>query len=312
MNSDTVYNYVLGHDMRAENPLHTHLTAMFSEIAERTGGRLKVEIVPWGGVGSSKIALRKLLDNEIQIHPISGMPLSTVVPIAGMEGLPYAFASEDEACRILDGAFGDLLRSHIAKLGLHVSQHIWWQGFNQISTSTGPLRHAQDLDGFKLRIAQVPYKQELFSALGCDPQQIHYQAIYDNLKSGAASGEETPYLYIELDKFAEVQTHLAVTNHRFASFWLCFNQQAWAALPEDIRAIVSDAEARHVMDYRRTMVKENAAACERLKERLVFNEADTASFVERLKRNGFYERARRAFGEEAWTLLERERGAAYP
>lgn len=298
--------------MRAENPLHKHLVELFGAAEAATSGRLTVDVVPWGQSGPSKVTLQKLLSGEVEFHPISGMPLSTIVPLAAMEGLPYAFESEEQACRVFDGPFGDMIRREVSKKGLTVFPHIWWQGFNQMSTSVGPMRDASDLDGFKIRIAQVPYKRDLFSSLGCDPQEIHYQAIYDKLKSGEATGEETPYLYIELDRFAEVQSHLSVTNHRFASFWLCANTEAWNRLPDDIRTTVADLAAKQVRLYRNDMLAANAAACERLKGRLAFNVADTRSFVERLKDNGFYPRWRKEFGEAAWSLLETQRGAAYP
>ena len=66
------------------------------------------------------------------------------------------------------------------------------------------------------------------------------------------------------------------------------------------------------MLFREDMERANAEAAERLKSRLIFNVADTSTFVERLKQNGFYNRKRKEFGEQAWTLLENARGAAYP
>lgn len=38
------------------------------------------------------------------------------------------------------------------------------------------------------------------------------------------------------------------------------------------------------------------------------DEADTSTFVERLRQSGFYNRWRREFGEKAWSLLEAQRG----
>jgi TRAP-type C4-dicarboxylate transport system substrate-binding protein len=302
------FHYVCAHDMRVENPLHIRLTQVFEAVRDETQGRLEVEIIPWGGAGPSKVSLGKLLNDEIAFHPVSGMPLSTIVPVAAMEGLPFAYRSEEEACRIFDGAFGDLLRKEIAAKGLVVFPMIWPQGFNQITSSTTPIRTVHDLNGFKLRIAQVPYKLDLFRSLGCDPQQIYYQAVYDNLKSGAASGQETPYLYVEMDKFVEVQKYLSATYHRLGSFWMCANPESWKALPADVRESVERNLKKHVALFREDMVRLNAQAAERLKTRLEFNQADTSTFVERLKQNGFYARWRKEFGEKAWALLEAQRG----
>jgi TRAP-type C4-dicarboxylate transport system substrate-binding protein len=268
--------------------------------------------VPWGGTGPSKLTLTKLLEGDIAFHPVSGMPLSTLVPIAAMEGLPFAFDSEEEACRVMDSEFGDLLRKEIAAKGLIVFPRNWPQGNNQITSSTKPIRTVEDLDGFKLRTAQVPYKVDLFSSLGCKPQQIYYQAVYDNLKSGAASGQETPYLYIEMDRFVEVQKYLSITNHRMGNFWLCANPGRWHALPRDVQESVERNAREYVELFRADMVRANAEAAERLKSRLEFNVADTSGFVARLKDSGFYARWRKEFGERAWTLLEEKRGRPLP
>jgi len=294
--------------LRAENPLHIRLTQMWEAVRNETQGRLEVETLPWGATGPSKVTLTKLLHNEIAFHPVSGMPLSTIAPVAAMEGLPYAFQSEEEACRILDGEFGNLLRKEISAKGLVVFPKIWPQGYNQMTSSTKPIRTADDLTGFKLRIAQVPYKLDLFKSLGCDPQQIHYQAVYDHLKSGAASGQETPYLYVEMDRFVEVQKYLNVTSHRLASFWLCANPESWNALPHDIQESVERNASKYADLFRQDMSRTNAEACERLKSRLQFIEVDTSTFVDRLKTSGFYQLWRKEFGEKAWTLLETKRG----
>ncbi len=307
----TRFRYVCAHDMRVENPLHQRLTQMWDAVSAETGGVLEMEIVPWGATGPSKVSLGKLLNNEVAFHMVSGMPLSTIAPIAAMEGLPFAYRSEEEVCRVFDGSFGDMLRREIAAKGLIVFPNIWPQGFNQITSSTVPIRTVDDLKGFRLRTAQVPYKVDLFSSLGCDPQQIYYQAIYDKLKSGEASGQETPYLYVEMDKFVEVQKYLSITNHRLGSFWMCAHPDSWNALPANVRESVERNAKKYVMLFRADMEKANAEAAERLKSKLIFNQADTSTFVERLRQNGFYGRWRKEFGEKAWSVLESARGA-YP
>jgi TRAP-type C4-dicarboxylate transport system substrate-binding protein len=306
------FHYICSHDMRPENPLHIRLTQMFEAVRSETAGRLEVEIVPWGGSGPSKVSLTKLLEGEIAFHPVSGMPLSTIVPIAAMEGLPFAFESEDEACRVMDSEFGDFLRKEIAAKGMIVFPKNWPQGNNQITSSVRPIRTVEDLDGFKLRTAQVPYKVDLFTSLGCEPQQIYYQAVYDNLKSGAAWGQETPYLYIEMDRFVEVQKYLSITEHRMGNFWLCANPGRWKTLPRDVQESVERNASKYVDLFRADMVRANEEAAERLKPRLEFNRTDTSGFVERLKQSGFYKRWRTEFGERAWTLLEEKRGRTLP
>lgn len=104
------FEYVCANDMRADNPLNLGLTEMWDRIERGTNGVLSVRVMPWGTAGPSKESLAKLIDGCIAFHPVSGMPPSTRVPIAAMEGLPYACRTEEDAFRVLDGEFGTLLR----------------------------------------------------------------------------------------------------------------------------------------------------------------------------------------------------------
>jgi TRAP-type C4-dicarboxylate transport system substrate-binding protein len=89
---------------------------------------------------------------------------------------------------------------------------------------------------------------------------------------------------------------------------MCAHPDSWNALPQKVKDSVDRNAKKYVALFREDMVKANAEAAGRLKSRLVFNEADTSTFVERLKQNGFYNRWRREFGAKAWSLLETQRG----
>jgi DNA-binding ferritin-like protein (Dps family) len=65
---------------------------------------------------------------------------------------------------------------------------------------------------------------------------------------------------------------------------------------------------QYAMLFREDMLRENIAAGKRLEKRLVFNTTDVATFVEKLRDDGFYKRWRSEFGEKAWSLLENQRG----
>ena len=85
------FHYVCAHDMRAENRSISGLRR-WDAVRDEAQGQLEVRAHTVGRRRFFKVSLAKLLNNEIAFHMISGMPLSTIVPVAAMEGLPFAFA----------------------------------------------------------------------------------------------------------------------------------------------------------------------------------------------------------------------------
>ena len=80
-----------------ENPLHIRLTQMFEAVAPRNARPLEARSSRGAGAARQKSSITKLLEGDIAFHPSRAWPLSTIVPVAAMEGLPFAFESEDEA-----------------------------------------------------------------------------------------------------------------------------------------------------------------------------------------------------------------------
>lgn len=91
--------------------------------------------------------------------------------------------------------------------------------------------------------------------------------------------------------------------------WFLANRPAWEKLPADLRAIV----ARHIdaagMNERADVTALNSSLQKDLADRgMVFNQARSDTFRDKLRSNGFYSEWKGKYGEEAWALLERYSG----
>jgi TRAP-type C4-dicarboxylate transport system substrate-binding protein len=108
-----------------------------------------------------------------------------------------------------------------------------------------------------------------------------------------------------------VQKYLSMTNHMWDGFWFLCNKRAWERLPEDVREIV----ARHINEAavnERTDVEAlNATVRGELESNgMEVNEPDTASFRQKLADAGFYAEWKKAYGDDAWAILEKAVGSS--
>ena len=301
--AQTVFRYDYSHSQPTEYPLHTAAVRMWNAVREETNGRLDVRIHPNGQLGSDAAVITQLRSGAVQFTTQSGATLSAVVPVTGIENLPFAFKSTNMVLSALDGRLGEYLRKEMLAQQIYCFPKIFNLGFRQITASDRPIRTVDDFNGFKIRTPQSKIFVDVFKTLGASPTAIGFNELYIALQTRVVDGQETPYSVIETSKFYEVQKYLSVTNHMWTGWWLIANNDAWTALPDDIRAVVSRNADKYISIERSEVEELNVAVADKLRRQgLTFNTADVASFQPRL--HDFYARWKDAFGFTAWSLLE--------
>lgn len=301
--AQSTFNYKYSHSQPVDFPLHTATVQMWDAIRRETKGRLNVQVFPNGQLGSDAAVITQLRSGAIQFTTQSGATLSAVVPVTAIENLPFAYRTTKQLFAALDGNLGVYLRKEIAAKGLFCFPKMFNLGFRQVTSSTHPIRNADDFNGFKIRTPQSAIYVDLFRAFGATPTAIGFNELYTSLQTRVVDGQETPFCIIESSRFYEVQKYLSVTNHSFTGWWMIANGEAWNALPPDIKAIVERNALKYTDLQRRDIDLLNGAVEEKLKRQgMVINQANIESFKSRLK--AFYAKYREEFGPTAWSLLE--------
>jgi len=293
---------------------HTHgfLVALWDEVRTATGGALDVTVHALnGGVsGSDPAALAMLVSGELEFMTLMGGILGKVVPVAEVQGLPFAFASHAQVHAAMRGPLGDHLREEMAAKGIHgFRDGVLENGFRHVVSIDRPVRTAADLAGYRMRIPDGRMFEDAFRALGATPVVVNIRELYGALKERRVDGQENPLVVTEVNRLYEVCRYVSLTGHMWSGFNLIGNLAFWRRLPEDVRQAVNRAVAVHVGRQRAYTDEFNRVLATKLEtERgLIFNTADAASFRTVLT-GEFYRRWRRELGETAWELLERAVG----
>ncbi len=303
------FNWKFATNIPPTHPSNAQAQAAIDRIREQSGGRLNITLFPNNQLGGDTDMFSQLRSGAIHLFPISGLIVQTVVPEAGANGIGFAFKDYDTVWAAMDGDFGAAIRSRIEAAGIHPFEKIWDNGFRQITSSRGPIRSPEDLQGFKIRIPVMPILTSLFESMGAGPSSINIKEAYSALQTKLVDGEENPLALIDSWKFYEVQKYCSLTSHVWDGLWVLANSRAFNRLPPDLQEVVSRNINQAAVGQRvalRTLNEGLQAEIE--KQGMQFNRPDPELFRAKLRDAGFYKQWQGKFGPELWAALEKYTG----
>jgi TRAP-type transport system periplasmic protein len=304
------YVFVQYHGQSATSTLHANLVRMWTAISAQTGGRVTASVHAENGkvAGGDPAALRMLMVGEIEFYTLMGGIIGTVVPVAEVQQVPFAFASAAQAHKAIDGPLGRMIGSEMAAKGMHLfPQGGFDNGMRQVASVTRPVTTPDDLAGMTIRVPPGQLIFDAFRAFGAEPVIIPAYQLYDGLATGRVEAQENPLAVLEGFKLYELVKYVSLTNHMWSGFNLMAHLPTWQRLPDDIRGVIERNVVKHVSQQRTDQSALNARLRQELARRgLIFNEVDQAAFRARL--DGVYASWRERLGGRCWGLLEAEVG----
>jgi len=299
-----------GNNLPLSHPLNIRAQEAADRVREKTSGRVEIKIFPNNQLGGDTDMLSQVRSGGITFFTPSALVIATLVPVAAINAVGFAFADYDQVWKAMDGGLGAHVRAAIAKLNLHAFETIWDNGFRQMTSSAKPIESAKDMAGLKIRVPVSPLSLSMFKALDASPTSLQFSEVYTSLQTKIVDAQENPISIIQVAKLYEVQKYCALTNHIWDGFWFVANGRIWAGLPDDIKGIITEALNEAGMKQREDVKAMNDSVQADLQAKgLVFNKAVPDSFRAKLREAGFYKEWKERFGTEAWSLLEKEVGA---
>ena len=299
-----------GNNLPSSHPLNVRSQEAADRVKERTGGRVEIKIFPNNQLGGDTDMLSQVRSGGITFFTPSALVIATLVPVAAINAVGFAFADYGQVWKAMDGALGAHVRAAIEKVNLHAFEKIWDNGFRQMTSSAKPIESAKDMAGLKIRVPVSPLSLSMFKALDSAPTSLQFSEVYTSLQTKIVDAQENPLSIIQVAKLYEVQKFCALSNHIWDGFWFIANGRAWRGLPDDIKGIITEAINDAGMKQREDVKALNDSVQADLQAKgLAFNKANPDSFRAKLREAGFYKEWKEKFGAEAWGLLEKEVGA---
>ena len=248
------YTLNIGHVLDPQHPVQIGGLRFAQVAAEKSGGRIKVNLFPSSQLGSDREALQNTQSGVIQGTIQASTSLVNFVPEYGSLDLPYLVRTQEDAYRFLDGP---VVRAELiekaSKAGFHVVHH-WEVTFRNIYTPRKQIRSLADLKGLKIRVIPSPSFITLFRALGASPTPMAFGELYTALQQGTVDGAENDLITYHSTRHFEVAKNLAITRHIMLVNTLFLSEKHWSSYPPDIQKILIEAslEGRKALIENRT------------------------------------------------------------
>lgn len=229
--------------------------AFKERIEQRSGGRIQVEVYPYGALGTSAQLTELVQNGAIQFAFASPGHLGSVVPESQVFSLHFLFSDDEqvnqtilsqdeELYRLLDGAYAE----HGLKL-FGIIQEGW-----MVWTGNKPLTSPAAFDGFKIRTMVSPLLVEAYEAYGASPTPMPYAEVYGGLQLNMIDGQVNPVFAIEEMSFYEVQEAMTFANHLPFVSSLVMNPAFHAGLRPEEREMLREVKAElddYIFDVQR-------------------------------------------------------------
>lgn len=280
----------LAHVYELKSPTHAFGTAHLAQRLAAAGVGLDVSVFPAAQLGSEAELLEQLVAGELELAIAGPSFLAMWHPEIGAFDAAYAFRDLDHMLQV---AHGELMKPRWDELRRRYGVRVldtWVYGSRHI-TSNRPIRHPDDLRGFRLRLPAARVWQASGEALGASPMPVAFAEVYMALQQGMADGQENPVPTIQAMGFHEVQKCLNLTGHIQSSIQILVNEQVWQRL----NAAQQDALLQTLCELGR----EVQAGTEREDREILaaWREKEVLQIVDDVDVEAFRRRAREYFAE---------------
>ena len=222
----------MAHVYEVNAPTHAYGAANLSEKLRVETDDLDITVYPAAQLGGEADLLEQLVAGEIDIAISGPSFLAMWHPPIGVFDAAFSSRNLDH---LLEMANSEEIAPHWEELRKKYDVRVldtWAYGSRHI-TSNKPIRHPDDLEGFRLRMPAARIWQASGEALGASPMPISFSEVYLALQQGIADGQENPVPVIKAKGFHEVQECLNLTGHIQSSIQILMNERSWQRLSPD-------------------------------------------------------------------------------
>ena len=231
----------------------------FAELVkERTNGEYVIEIYPNGTLGGEADMLEQMSMGLLDMGIITAGPFVNYSAMMGVLDMPFLFASNEEAYKILDGDIGKELLDTLEDANLKGLAYAE-RGFRNITNSVKPVANAADVAGLKLRVMENEIYTATFKALGVNAVPMNWQDTLTALQQGTVEGQENPINVIWSYKMWEYnQKYCVLDRHSYSTAIITMSLDLFNSLDEATQEIFLTS-AQEAAEYERAGVAEKEA-----------------------------------------------------
>lgn len=209
-------------------------------IADRTDGKIKVEVFPNEIMYSDEKELNALKKGDVQMIAPSYSKMTEVIPEWQVLDLPFIFQDEQHVQNVYTGEVGERLLGELESENIK-GLALWGNGFKQMTSSRGALIEPEDFSGQRFRIMPSDTIAKQFELMGAIPKASSFNDVYIALEGNEFDGQENTISNIYSKGFYRLQKDMTVSNHGYLGYSVLMNAEFWNSLEPELQTQIQKA-----------------------------------------------------------------------
>jgi len=179
--------------------------------------------------------------------------------------LPWLFDSYQEAEKLCESEVGEEMLQSLQNIGI-VGLAYGFNGFRHLTNRDTQITALQDMKNLKIRVPSLQMYISLYRLWGADPSQMNFGDLTIALREGTMDGQENPLHVIRSSGLYQLQKELTLWHYSFDPLVFCMSQRVWNTLTPDQQTILRDAARQAATVQRKTVMDNEEAHIQFLKE----------------------------------------------
>lgn len=234
-------------------------------VAEKTEGRIQIEIYTDGQLGEETEVIKEMQNGKIAFGRVAIGPLAEYVDRLHALMLPYLYVDSDHMWRVLDSEVGTSMLEALSEAQL--TGLTWYDAGARSFYFNKKITSAEQLYNQRIRVQKNSLMYAMCEALGAKPQSLSENEIYLAVLNGSLDGAENNIPTYENYAQYEVCNYYILDEHIRMPELLVASNEVINKLSKEDQEIILEA-AKVAGDYERILWNEREqAAITRLKDK---------------------------------------------
>jgi TRAP-type transport system periplasmic protein len=234
----------MAHKMPADSIEGEIFQAVADRIAEKTGGKITVQVYPAEQLGKDDAILEQLQLGTVHIYPEGSSYLQKWVPEVAFTGAPFLFESREHWAAFQNT---DLVKGWMDKVEAEAGVTVigdptkMVRGPYRVMVTKKPVATLEDLAGLKLRMHPDELAAAAWRHIGTEVRTLAWTETYESIGRGIVEAVNSPVALVEPMRFYEVAPHIVRHDEYPQGLAFMANAAVWNGLDEETRAQILEA-----------------------------------------------------------------------
>jgi TRAP-type transport system periplasmic protein len=214
------------------------MVAFKDEVERRTDGKIKIELISDGKLGSPKDALEAVQLGAVHLSMNAGSYTQNIVPEHGIWDMPFLFKNRTAWNALAYGPLGQEIGEKIESHGLKFLS--WCSAGGRGVLSKKPMAGPADFAGQKIREQPDPVLVDFIKSVNGQPVVMNLGDVYTSLQQGILDGADVSIELVTSFKFYETAKYYTEIQHIITPGIVVANMGWWQKLNKDTQTLFED------------------------------------------------------------------------